>query len=60
MEIKLNTVCVEDAARMLENLAAIMQDSVERGNVAPELYASAFELIGGVAAAIRQEVGCAA
>jgi len=60
MEIKLNTVCIEDAARMLENLAAIMQESAERGNLAPEQYASAFELIGGVATALRQEAGCAA
>ncbi len=60
MNFSLDTIGIEDAAGMLENLAIIMQDSAARGGVAPELYVSAFELMGSVAAAIREKAGCAA
>lgn len=60
MNFSLDIIDVEDAARMLENVAVIMQESAARGNLAPELYASAFELLGSVAAAIREKTGCVA
>lgn len=60
MNFSLDTIDITDAARMLEDLAVIMQESAARGEVAPELYASAFELLGGVATAIREKAGCAA
>ena len=51
---------IEDTARMMESLSLVMQESVERGNLAPELYADVFELMRGLAASIREKVGCAA
>lgn len=51
---------IEDAARILENLSLIMQESTERGNLDPELYANVFELMHAMAAAIREKAGCAA
>lgn len=50
---------IEDTARMMESLALIMQESVENGNLAPELYADVFELMRSMAASIRQEARCA-
>lgn len=51
---------IEDAARFVENLSLVMQESAERGNLAPGIYADAFELIGCLAASIRQKAGCEA
>ena len=55
-----NNFDIEDTARMMESLALVMQESTERGNLAPETYSGAFELLGAMAAAIREKAGCAA
>ena len=51
---------IEDTARMMESLSLIMQESAERGNLAPELYADVFELMHGMAASIRAKAVTAA
>ena len=45
-----NNFDIEDTARMMESLALVMQESTERGNLAPETYSGAFELLGAMAA----------
>lgn len=51
---------IEDTARIMEDISLIMQESVEHGNLTPELYASVFELMSAMAASIREKAGCAA
>ena len=60
MEICITDIGVEDAARILESMALILQNSAEHGDLPSEVYADAFELMGCLAAAIKGEAGCAA
>lgn len=60
MEIRITDMSITDAARILEQLAAIGQDSMSHGDLPHDLYAGLFETMGGIATAIRQEAGCAA
>lgn len=60
MEIRIASMSVEDAAKVLEDLSLIMQDSIEHGELPSDLYAGAFEVIGALAAAIKEEARDAA
>ena len=60
MEIRITDMSITDAARILEQLAAIGQDSMSRGALPNDHYAGLFETMGGIATAIRQEARCAA
>lgn len=60
MEIRINEMGIEAASDVLVNLAAIMECSAERGDVPTEMYASAFEVIGALATAIKQQATNAA
>lgn len=60
MEIRITDMSIKDAARILEQLAAIGQNSMDHGDLPSDYYASLFETMGGIATAIRQEAGCVA
>lgn len=60
MEIRITDMSITDAARILEQLAAIGQDSMSHGDLPNDLYAGLFETMGNIATAIRQEAGCVA
>lgn len=55
MEIRITDMSIKDAANILTDLASIMECSAERGDVPAEMYASAFEVMGALASAIKQQ-----
>lgn len=58
MEIRITDMSITDAVRILEQLAAIGQDSMIHGDLPSDLYAGLFETMGDIATAIRLESGC--
>lgn len=61
MDIRLNTIGVEEAAHIMESLSMVMSDSMANGGDLPSaVYADVMELLGDLATAIKREVGCAA
>lgn len=60
MEINIDSMGIKAAADVLANLATIMECSAAQGDVPTETYASAFEVMGALAAAIKQQADDAA
>ncbi len=54
MEVCIKDMSIKDAARVLQDLAAIMVCSAEHDDIPAEMHASAFEVMGAIAGAIRE------